>query len=153
MKYTDRVRDLEQIIYSEMIEYIKQHGYTRNVYGYDALFVDIPCGVANTPDGEPVLGFLVMKTGHEELMYLDTRNYNVVPELHLIEVANALDKLLDRAKINIKQSFDAAMKIIESSNMSISLTKVQACEIIRLVHNLNDYQYALLITMIDEATA
>lgn len=152
MKYTDRVRDLEQTIYSEMIEYIKQHGYIRNVYGYEALFVDIPCGVANTPSGEPVLGFLVMKKANEELLYLDKGDYNTVPDLHLIEVANALDKLLDRAKINIKQSFDAAMKIIES-NISVSLTKVQACEIIRLVHNLNDYQYALLITMIDEATA
>lgn len=152
MKYTDKVKDLEQIIYSEMIEYIKQHGYKRDVYGSEALFVDIPCGVAHTIDGEPVMGFLVMKTGHEELMYLDTRNYNVVSELYLIEVANALDKLLDRARINLQQSFDDAIKIIES-NMSISLTKVQACEIIRLVHNLNDYQHALLITMIDEATA
>lgn len=152
MKYTDKVRDLEQIIYSEMIEYIKQHGYKRNMHGNEALFVDIPCGVAHTIDGEPVMGFLVMKTGHEELMYLDTRNYNIAPELHLIEVANALDKLLDKAKINLQQSADAVVKIIKS-NMSLSLTRVQACEIIRLVHNLNDYQYALLITMIDEATA
>jgi len=151
MKYTDQVRDLQEAIYSEMIEYIKQHGYTRNVLGNEALFVGIPCGVAHTIDGEPVMGFLVMKTGHEELMYLDAGGYNIVPELYLIEVANALDKLLDRAKIGLQQSFDAAMRIIEG-NASVSLTKVQACEIIRLAHNLNDYEYALLITMVDEAT-
>lgn len=152
MKYTDKVRDLEQIIYSEMIEYIKQHGYKRDVYGNETLFIDAPSGMTYTVKDESVVGFFIMKNRHEELMYLDAGSYGgIAPELYLIEVANVLDDALEEARINLQQSADAAMKIIES-NMSISLTKVQACEIIRLVHNLNDYQYALLITMIDEAT-
>ena len=62
-----------------------------------------------------------------------------------------MDFLLKKAKSNLKQSFDLVMKIL-NTKMSASLTKVQVCYIVHIINNLNDYEYALLITMIDEAT-
>lgn len=153
MKYTDQVRSLQEVIHSEMIEYIKQYGYDCDIHGKECVFIKL--SIKNsicTITGEKVVGFFVTK-GHTQLMYSTRLESNhLATELYLIQVANTLDVLLKRAKLSLQPSLDLAMKIL-NAKMSTSLTKVQVCELVRVINGLNDYQYALLITMVDEATS